>query len=71
LLDNLLRPNLADEFLFADLADDFRQTHRGKEPERDREAYPWFWKESGFAGERINDVHLTNAQKQAARHKKR
>jgi len=36
---------------------------RGKEPERDKDDYPWF----NAAGERVNDVHLTNADKQAAR----
>jgi len=39
---------------------------RGKEPERDREQYPWFWKGKQFTGERVNDVHLTNAEKQLA-----
>jgi hypothetical protein len=40
---------------------------RGKEPERDPEQFPWFWKNGAFTGDRINDVHLTNAQKRAAR----
>jgi hypothetical protein len=39
---------------------------RGKEPQRDQEQYPWFWKGKQFAGERVNDVHLTNAEKQLA-----
>ncbi len=39
---------------------------RGKEPERDRDEYPWFWDGGTFKGDRVNDVHLTNAQKQAA-----
>jgi hypothetical protein len=39
---------------------------RGKEPERDPEQFPWFWKNGAFTGDRINDVHLTNAQKRAA-----
>jgi hypothetical protein len=38
---------------------------RGKEPERARDEYPWFWKGKEFVGDRVNDVHLTNAQKQA------
>ena len=42
---------------------------RGKEPERDPEEFPWFWKNGAFTGDRINDVHLTNAQKRAAREK--
>jgi len=40
---------------------------RGAEPERPRDMYPWFWKDGTFVGERLNDIHLTNAQKLAAR----
>jgi hypothetical protein len=40
---------------------------RGKEPERDKDEYPWFWDGKTFVGDRVNDVHLTNAEKQAAR----
>ena len=40
---------------------------RGKEPVRDQVHFPWFWKESKFTGERVNDVHLTNGEKRAAR----
>ncbi len=36
---------------------------RGKEPERDKDDYPWFWKGKTFTGDRVNDVHLTNAEK--------
>jgi hypothetical protein len=36
---------------------------RGKEPERDKADYPWF----NASGERVNDVHLTHVEKQAAR----
>ena len=39
---------------------------RGKEPERPKEEYPWFWTGDVFTGDRVNDVHITNAQKQAA-----
>lgn len=42
---------------------------RGKEPARDQAQFPWFWKNGKFAGERVNDVHLTNAEKRAAREK--
>jgi len=43
---------------------------RGKEPDRPREQYPWFFDERGKpTGDRVNDVHLTNAEKQAARKK--
>ena len=40
---------------------------RGKEPDRDQAQFPWFWKNGKFTGERVNDVHLTNAEKRAAR----
>ncbi|MFC1347256.1 MAG: SAM-dependent DNA methyltransferase [gamma proteobacterium symbiont of Clathrolucina costata] len=40
---------------------------RGKEPTRDQEQFPWFWKDGKFTGDRLNDVHLTNAEKKAAR----
>ena len=40
---------------------------RGTEPVRESAQYPWFWKEGKFTGERINDVHLTLAEKRAAR----
>lgn len=38
-----------------------------KEPERPKDEYPWFWTGDVFTGDRVNDVHITNAQKQAAR----
>ena len=41
---------------------------RGKEPARDQAQFPWFWKYGKFTGDRANDVHLTNAEKRAARH---
>lgn len=40
---------------------------RGKEPPRDGKQYPWYWNDGKFTGERVNDVHLTNADKRAAR----
>ena len=50
---------------------------RGKEPERPRSDYPWFWCEEDpgadpegsktFFGNRWNDVHLTLAKKQSSR----
>ncbi len=50
---------------------------RGKEPMRDKEDYPWFWGwdettpdfagEAKFDGNRWNDLHYSNAFKQAAR----
>jgi hypothetical protein len=49
---------------------------RGKEPERPKSDYPWFWCEGGpgtdpsggktFTGNRWNDVHLSIAYKQTA-----
>ena len=36
---------------------------RGKEPSRDQEQFPWFWPNGKFSGDRVNDVHLTIAQK--------
>lgn len=42
---------------------------RGKEPQRDKADYPWFWSGPTFTGDRVNDVHLTNAEKLAARGK--
>ena len=40
---------------------------RGKEPVRDQAQFPWFWNNGKFTGERINDVHLSVAEKRAAR----
>lgn len=40
---------------------------RGKEPMRDQEPFPWFWNAGKFTGERLNDIHLTNEEKQTAR----
>ncbi|HBY05293.1 MAG TPA: restriction endonuclease subunit M [Desulfotomaculum sp.] len=40
---------------------------RGKEPDRSKEQFPWFWKNGEFAGDRINDVHLANSEKLKAR----
>ncbi len=49
---------------------------RGKEPERPKEDYPWFWGWDGsddfsggptFTGERFNDCHYTLGAKLAAR----
>jgi hypothetical protein len=40
---------------------------RGSEPIREQERYPWLWKNGVFTGDRINDYHLANAQRRAAR----
>ena len=39
---------------------------RGREPERDRDEYPWFWDGQKFVGDRVNDVHLIGSEKQVA-----
>jgi hypothetical protein len=44
---------------------------RGKEPEREKAEYPWFWSGSTFTGDRVNDIHLTNAVKTAAQARKK
>jgi hypothetical protein len=44
---------------------------RGKEPERDKHDFPWFWSGGEFVGDRVNDVHLTNEKKTAARSRKK
>jgi len=40
---------------------------RGKEPQRDKRDFPWFWQGSTFTGDRINDVRLTKEQKEKGR----
>ena len=40
---------------------------RGKEPLRDQARFPWFWRHGEFVGDRVNNEHLTNAQKQDRR----
>ncbi|MCC6155077.1 MAG: SAM-dependent methyltransferase [Candidatus Hydrogenedentes bacterium] len=54
---------------------------RGKEPERSKDDFPWFWSwdeksrdfpgNKTFDGNRWNDLHYTNALKQAARDRNR
>jgi hypothetical protein len=44
---------------------------RGQESMRSQEQYPWFWKNGTFTGERLNDIHLTNADKRSARQKEK
>jgi len=45
------------------------KTDRGQEPEklRPKADFPWFWNGKEFKGDRVNDVHLTNEEKQKAR----
>lgn len=40
---------------------------RGKEPQRPKTDYPWFWQGGSFTGDRLNDIHLTREQKEKAR----
>ena len=40
---------------------------RGKEPQRDKSEFPWFWKGTTFTGDRVNDVHLSREEKERAR----
>jgi hypothetical protein len=42
---------------------------RGNEPKRYRGEFPWFWDGDSPNTERVYDVHLTTAEKQAAREK--
>lgn len=44
---------------------------RGKEPERDKDDYPWFWNAKECVGDRVNDIHLTNDKKNKARDRKK
>ncbi len=45
---------------------------RGQEPQaiRPKVDFPWFWSSSAFSGDRVNDVHLSVAEKQKAREAK-
>ena len=36
---------------------------RGREPSREADQFPWFWNNGDFTGDRVNDVHLSLAQK--------
>ena len=40
---------------------------RGKEPLREQDQFPWFWRNGEFTGERINKIHLTSNEKRTAR----
>ena len=47
-------------------AQDDRDLHDDREL-RPKEDYPWFWHGDRFTGDRVNDVHLTNAEKSKPR----
>ena len=36
---------------------------RGKEPFREQERFPWFWRDGEFTGERVNSVYLSITEK--------
>ena len=40
---------------------------RGKEPQRLKKDFPWFWNGSECTGDRVNDVHLTREKKEGAK----
>lgn len=40
---------------------------RGKEPHQPQDQFPWFWRGGEFTAERVNDVHLSPAEKQVER----
>ena len=40
---------------------------RGREPFREQQRFPWFWRDGEFTGERVNDVHFTIRGKREAR----
>jgi len=40
---------------------------RGNQSQRPKEEYPWFWDGDTFKGDRVNERHYTNAEKQATR----
>ncbi len=40
---------------------------RGKEPHQPQDQFPWFWRDGEFTAERVNDIHLSHAEKQAER----
>jgi hypothetical protein len=66
-----IRPFVLAGVFKRDLKSILKDKDRGNEPERDNDGYPWFWSEKKFVGERVNDVHLTNAEKQAVRTRKK
>jgi hypothetical protein len=58
----------------------WEKDHRGKEQERSKEDYPWFWSwdettidfkgGAKFDGNRWNDLHYTRSSKEDARKRK-
>ncbi len=64
-----IRPFVKAGVLRKDLKGILKDKDRGNEPQRDKAEYPWFWAGDQPNTERVNDVHLTTAEKQAARDK--
>jgi len=62
-----IRPFIAADVLRSEPKSLLKDKDRGKEPERSKDDYPWLWKGKEFIGDRVNDIHLTNAEKEAAR----
>lgn len=64
-----IRPFLKAEVLFKwkPLLKILKAKDRGNEPKRAKTDFPWFWDGDTFTGDRVNDKHYTNDQKQAAR----
>ena len=40
---------------------------KGREARRTEDRFPWFWQAEGFTCTRVNDVHLSLAEKRGAR----
>ena len=49
-----------------DECEELAKKDRGKEPTRDQGQFTWYWENGKFTGDRVNDVHLANAEKLAA-----
>jgi len=64
-----IRPFVKAGVLRKDLKGILKDKDRGNEPQRDKAEYPWFWAGDKPSGDRVNDKHYTNAEKQAARDK--
>ncbi len=68
-----IRPFMADDLLGGKKAAGILRTKpnihwrkdRRKEPLKEERLFPWFWIDGEFTGERVNDNHLSTAQKQA------
>ena len=49
-----------------DECEELAKKDRGKEPTRDQGQFTWYWENGKFTGDRVNNVHLANAEKRAA-----